>query len=71
MMEDILQKLFDEMAELKKDIKKLKNSTWFDIPEATQYLGVSVRTLYRLIKNNKIPFNQIPGTNKIRFKKRQ
>ena len=69
-MEKFLQKLFDEVTELKKDIKRLKNNTWFTIPEASQYLGISIRTLYRLIKDNKIPYKLIPGTNKIRFKKR-
>ena len=69
-MKEILQKLFIEVAELKKDINRLKNNTWFTIPEASQYLGISVRTLYRLIEKNKIPYKQIPGTNKIRFKKR-
>ena len=56
--------------ELKKEIHNLKNNTWFSIQEAAQYLGVSVRTLYRLINDNKIPFKLIPGTTKIRFKKR-
>ena len=69
-MEKFLQKLFYEVTELKKDINRLKNNTWLTIPEASQYLGISVRTLYRLIDKNKIPYKQIPGTNKIRFKKR-
>lgn len=69
-MEEMLQKILNEVAELKKGISKLKNNTWFNIPEAAEYLGISTRTLYRLIKVNKIPFKLIPETNKIRFKKR-
>jgi len=69
-MEKILQKLFDEVSELKKEVSRLRNKNWFTIPEASQYLGISIRTLYRLIKDDKIPYKVVPGTNKIRFKKR-
>lgn len=69
-MEETLRKLISEIEELKKDVGKLRNNTWFSIPEAAEYLSVSVRTLYRLINDNKIPFKTIPETNKIRFKKR-
>lgn len=69
-MEEMLQKLMEEMVELKKELSRLKNNTWFDIPQTAQYLGISTRTLYRLIKDKKIPYKLIPETNKIRFKKR-
>ena len=69
-MEDWLHKIFNEVQDLKKEIHNLKSNTWFSIQEAAKYLGISVRTLYRLINDNKIPYKLIPGTNKIRFKKR-
>lgn len=68
-MEELITKIFEEIQVLKSEISK-SQATWLSISETAEYLGVSLRTMYRLINRNQIPYKVIPGTNKIRFKKR-
>jgi len=66
---DILKKLLEDEG-IKEVLNRLKPKEWMDIHEAAKYLSLSVRSLYRLVNKNQIPYKYIPGTKQIRFKKR-
>ena len=67
---EFLKTLIEDEEVREEIVKNLKPKEWMDVHETAEYLSISVRSLYRLVKNNKIPYKYIPGTKRIRFKKR-
>ena len=67
---NLLKQLLEDEEIRDEILDKLKRKEWMNIHEAADYLSLSIRSLYRLIKKNKIPYKYIPGTKRIRFKKR-
>ena len=67
---ELLKKILEDDGVKEIVLRTLMPKEWMNIHEAAQYLSLSVRSVYRLIENNQIPFKYIPGTKKIRFKKR-
>lgn len=45
------------------------DESWITTAEAAEYLGVHQNTLYRLVKENKVPYGKIGKS--LRFKKSQ
>lgn len=70
MESELLKKLLEDEGIKDEILDKLKHKEWMNIQDAADYLSLSVRSLYRLIEKNKIPYKYIPGTKRIRFKKR-
>lgn len=70
MESELLKKLLEYEKVRDETLDKFKQKEWMNIHEAADYLSLSIRSLYRLINKNKIPYKYIPGTKKIRFKKR-
>lgn len=68
---ELLKKLLDDIADLKKAINtNQKTKEWFTVHEASSYLGVSVNTLYKYVCESKVPYKKMPGSNLLRFRKR-
>ena len=71
MDDELLNRILGDISTLKRSLQD--NGTakeWMSLNETSKYLGLSVRQLYRLISDNTIPFKVIPGTKKVRFRKR-
>lgn len=67
---ELLKQLMNDDVVKGEILKQLKFKEWMDIHETCEYLSISIRSLYRLIKDEKIPYKYIPGTKRIRFRKR-
>ena len=63
-IDQLLEKIKTELLD------RVKSKEWMDINEASTYLGISINTTYKYVSNNKIPFRKIPGSNKLRFRKK-
>lgn len=65
-IENLLQQILREIS-----AAKLSRSTWLTIEELSAYIGLKPNTIYQYVHENRIPYNKIPGSNKLLFCRRE
>ena len=66
---DLIRESIAERASLKFDFQNSDEE--MNQKEASKFLGISQTTIIKWKKDGKIPFEQVPGSSKVRFYKSQ
>lgn len=68
-IDELKQVIIDSIQEIHPLQNSVSESDFMNQKQAAKYLGVSEPTIIKYKKEGKIPFEQLPGSTKVRFYK--
>lgn len=70
-LEKMLRRIFGQIEKTKDPVVDHDKNDLLNQKQAAEYIGVTQSTLIRWKKSGRVPYEQLPGSTKVRFYKSQ